>query len=681
MKKAYLSIPFLLLLIMAACSADKPKTDEPTTDLPQEEGDFVWQADRFADIKVVRYQVPGFDQLSVEQKKFVYYLTQAGLSGRDIMYDLNYRHNLKIRKALESIIANYEGEKSGTDWEAFMTYAKQFWFAGGAHHHYSMNKFTPGFSKEYLATLLEETKTTLADEAVNAIFDPELDAKKVSLDAAQDMVLNSAVNFYDPDVTQKEVEAYYANLIGDGSEEPIEYGLNSKIVRNEDGTIGESVWHANGMYGAAIKEMIKWLELAKGVAENDKQAEALGKLIEYYQTGDLKKWDEYNIIWCSTKDGDIDYITGFVEVYNDPLGYKGSFETIVQIKDFDASARMKVLAENAQWFEDNSPILDKHKKENVVGVSYNVVTVAGESGDASPSTPIGVNLPNSRWIRAKHGSKSVSLGNIINAYDQASGPGMSSEFAHDEEEIARGKEHGELAGKMATALHEVIGHASGQMEPGVGTPKETLKSFASTIEEARADIVALYFIMDPKMIELKLIPSLEVGKAEYDAFISNGLLKQLRRLELGEQIEEAHMRNRSLIAKWVLEKGQPDNVISRVERDGKTYYEINDYDKLRVLFGELLTELQRITSLGDYDAAKSLVETYGVDVDPAIHQEVVTRAEKLNIAPYGGFINPKLVPVTDDAGTITDIKVEYPTNFVEQMLRYGKEYGFLPVEN
>lgn len=666
----------MVIILMSACQSEVNQETEI-----QETDTFEWQADRFADLRVLRYQVPGFDKLSLDQKKMVYYLTQAGLSGRDIMYDMNYRHNLKIRRAFEKIAENYKGDQDSDEWNALMTYAKRMWFSNGIHHHYSMNKFKPEFSREYFEKVLQESDASLEDEVLEVIFNPEIDAKKVSLDISGDLVLNSAVNFYDPDVTQEEVEAYYASIIDKTDDEPISYGLNSKVVRKGNGEVGEEVWHAGGMYGPAIMEMNKWLKKAMEVTENQKQKDALALLIEYYKTGDLEKWDDYNIIWADTKKGDIDYITGFVEVYNDPMGYKGSYETIVQIKDFDASQRMQVLAENVQWFEDNSTILEEHKKKNVVGVSYNVVTVAGEAGDASPATPIGVNLPNATWIRAKHGSKSVSLGNIINAYDKASGPGMLREFAHDEEEVRLAEEYGELAGKLSTALHEVIGHASGQIEPGVGTPKETLKSYSSTIEEARADIVALYFIMDPKMEELGLVPSMDVGKAEYDSFISNGLLKQLRRLEMGEQVEESHMRNRQLIAAWAYEKGQEDNVIEKVERDGKIYYNITDYDKLRTIFGELLTELQRMTSKGDYEAAKELVETYGVKVDPEVHQQVLDRVATLDIAPYSGFINPRLVAENDEDGNIADIRVEYPDNFVEQMLEYGKEYSFLPDDN
>ncbi len=679
----YFQILFLATaFVLFGCNSDTDRSgSQSETATTVDEEDFEWQSDRFADIRVLRYQIPGFEKLSLDQKKLVYYLVEAGLSGRDIMYDMNYRHNLKIRRAFEKILSNYKGDKNSAEWGELMTYAKRTWFANGIHHHYSMNKFEPGFSKEYLVGLLNETDTQLDEEVLKAIFDPNFDAKKVSLDTKGDLVKNSAVNFYAPDVTQKEVEDYFASKIDTSNSEPISYGLNSKMVKGLNGEISEKVYHADGMYGPAIKEMIKWLTKAMDVTENDKQRKALQLLIEYYQTGDLEKWDAYNIEWASTKSGDIDYITGFVEVYNDPMGYKGSYETIVQIKDFDASERMQVLANNVQWFEDNSTILDKHKKENVVGVSYNVVNVVGEAGDASPSTPIGVNLPNANWIRAAHGSKSVSLGNILDAYDKASGPGLLKEFAHDDEEVERIEKYGDLAGKLATALHEVIGHASGQIEAGVGTPKETLKSYSSTIEEARADIVALYFLMDPKLIELGLVPSDEVGKAEYDMFISNGMLKQLRRIEPGEVIEESHMRNRALITNWAMEKGAKDNVISKVERDGKIYYNINDYEKLRTIFGELLTELQRMTSEGDYAAAEAIVENYGVKVDPVAHQQVLERTKKLNIAPYSGFVNPKLVAVTSKGGEITDIKVEYPDNFVAQMLEYGEKYSFLPDVN
>jgi len=674
---------FLFLSLMVfACG-------EPTIQVPVETvevnattstDNFLWQTETFADIGVLRYQVPGFDKLNLDQKKLVYYLTQAGLAGRDMIYDQNYRHNLTIRRTLENIIKNYKGDKNTKEWNGLITYAKRVWFANGIHHHYSMDKFTPGFSQDYMLSLLKDVNTSLSDEVMAVIFDPAVDNKKVNLDPSKGLVKGSAVNFYDADITEKEVDAFYAAK-ADNSEEPVSTGLNSKVIRGVNGRLTEKVYAANGMYGAAIKEVIKWLEKAVTVAENPAQGDALKLLIEYYQTGDLKKWDEYNIAWVQATEGDIDYINGFVEVYNDPKGYKGSYENIVEITDFEASAQMKVLADNAQWFEDNSTIAKEHKKADVVGVSYKVVAVAGESGDAAPATPIGVNLPNANWIRAKHGSKSVSLGNIISAYEAAAGPGMLKEFAHDEKEIELAQKYGPKADKLGTALHEVIGHASGQINEGIGTPKQTLKSYASTLEEARADIVALYFIMDPKVVELGVLPNADAAKAEYDSYISNGLMKQLRRIELGKDIEESHMRNRQLISAWVYEKGMAGKVIEKVVRDGKTYFNINDYSKLRVLFGDLLKELQRIKSEGDYEAGKTLVERYGVKVDAAIHQEVLDRSKDLNIPAYSGFINPVLVPMTDADGNITDVQVTYPDDFTEQMLYYADKFSFLPNEN
>ena len=681
-------ITSFLLLFLMSCSEPSQKANQALADsddnsfpsVQQESSDFIWSPESFADKRIIRYQIPGFEQLSVNQKKLVYYLTEAGLAGRDIMYDQNYRHNLKIRRGLDKIVENYKGDRQSDQWEAFMKYTKNVWFSNGIHHHYSMDKFHPDFSKDYFSSLLADVGYDLEEEVLQAIFDPATDAKKVNLDPDKGLVKGSAVNFYDPNITEAEVDAYYKNKVKKGDQTPVSYGLNSKLVKTSSGQLEEVVYSANGMYGDAIKEIIKWLEKAVTVAENEPQREALKLLIKYYQTGDLKTWDDYNIAWVEATEGDVDYINGFVEVYNDPKGYTGSYENIVEIKDFDASARMGVLAENAQWFEDNSSIESQHKKENVVGVSYKVVAVAGEAGDASPATPIGVNLPNANWIRAKHGSKSVSLGNIIEAYDKASGPGILTEFAHDEEEVTLTKKYGGLGDKMATALHEVIGHASGKLEPGIATPKETLKSYASTLEEARADLVALYFIRHPKLIELKLLPSLDVSKAEYDSYIRNGLMTQLRRIEPGKDIEESHMRNRQLIAAWVYEKGKEEKVIEMVKKDGKTFFNINDYDQLRSLFGELLKEVQRIKSQGDYEAGRRLVEDYGVKVNQDIHQEVLARSKQLNIPPYGGFINPRLVPVLEE-NKIVDIKVEYPQDFTQQMLRYGKEYNFLPDVN
>lgn len=663
----------LLSILLMSCKSDSDTSSDST----DADSDFQWQVDRFGDVRVLNYQIPGFDRLSLDQKKLVYYLVEAGLEGRDIMYDQNYRHNLEIRQALDAIIENHQEDDATENWENFLLYAKRVYFSNGIHHHYSMDKHKPGFDQAYFQMLLDENDMAMSEEALKAIFDPAFDNKKVNLNPDKGLLKASAVNFYDPSITAAEAEAFYKEKSKGASKlRPLSYGLNSKLVKDDAGNISEMVYKADGLYGSAIQEIIGWLEKAQTVAESDAQRAGFRFLIDYYKTGDLDTWDKYNIAWVKATEGDIDYINSFIEVYNDPLGYKGSYENIVEIKDFDASERMAVLAENAQYFEDNAPIKPEHKKENVVGVSYKVVSVAGESGDASPATPIGVNLPNANWIRAAHGSKSVSLGNIINAYSNASGSGLLKEFAHDAEEIARIEEYGELADKMGTALHEVIGHASGKINAGVGTPKETLKSYASTLEEARADIVALYYIMDPKLEELGLIPSKEAGMAEYDSYIANGMMKQLQRIELGKEIEESHMRNRQLIASWAYEKGMQDTVIQKIVKDGKTYFDIQDYDKLRAIFGELHMELQRIKSEGDYAAGKALVENYGVKVDPAIHKEVLDRVAKLDIAPYSGFVNPVLKPIMK-GDSISDIEITYPAGFIEQMLDYAGRYGNL----
>lgn len=673
MKKYFWLLP--LFALFACQPAQEPAETLEELTVPADD-EFVWSPESFADKSIVRYQVPGFDQLSLDQKKLVYYLTEAGLAGRDIIYDQNYRHNLAIRHAVDAVMANYSGQRNSTDWEAFELYAKEMWFASGIHHHYSNDKFKPGFSQEYLAELLSDVGASLTEEELAAIFDPAKDNKKVAQEG-DDLVLASAVNFYGPDITQAEVETFYADLKADLEDPRVSIGLNSRVARNEDGKLYEQVYSADGLYGSAIQEIIKWLEKAVSVAENEPQADALRKLIEYYRTGDLVTWDEYNIAWVKATKGDIDYINSFIEVYLDPMGLKGSYETIVQIDDFDASSRMAKVAENAQWFEDNSPVLPQHRKPTVTGISYKVVTVAGEAGDASPSTPIGVNLPNANWIRAEYGSKSVSLGNISHAYSQANGPGLLTEFANDEEEKARATAHGQIAGKMITALHEVLGHASGQLEEGVATPGETLKNYASPLEEARADLFALYYITDAKLNELGLIDTDEVGKAAYDNYLRNGLMLQLRRIEPGQNIQQAHMRNRQMVASWVMERALASGAVEMPVRDGKTYIDIKDYAAMRTLFGELLQEVQRIKSQGDYEAGKTLIEGYGVQVDQAIHQEVLKRSESLNIPPYGGFINPRLVAVQDAQGNITDINVEYPDDFTEQMLEYAQKYTYL----
>ena len=642
---------------------------------------FKWEVDHFSDTRILRYQIPGWDQLSLQQKQLAYYLTMAGLSGRDIMWDQNYRHNLKVRRALESIIKNYKGERSGAQWDAFMVYAKEVFFSNGIHHHYGMDKFIPECRRSYFDSLLTNSGSSMIKEVADILFDPTIDNKKVSLDPTKDLVLASAVNFYGEDVNQKEVEAFYAAMEVKGDLTPLSYGINSKVVRGADGKLMERPWKVGGMYGQAIEQIVMWLQKAQGVAESPEQAKVFGLLIEFYRTGDLKKWDEFNIAWVMDKSSTVDLINGFVEVYNDPLGKKGSYESCVEVIDPVATRNMRAIQENAQWFEDHSPLMEEHKKKKVVGITYSFINTVGEAGDAAPSTPIGVNLPNANWIRTSHGSKSVSLGNISDAYDKSSGKGSLEVFCHDTEEVDRAIAHGALAGKLHTALHEVIGHASGQLEPGIGETDATLKNYASTLEEGRADLVALYYMMDPHMVEIGVMPSLEVGKAEYDSYIRSGLLVQLRRLKPGANIEEAHMRNRHWVSAWCLEKGMKDSVIAVVQRNGETYYDVRSYEKLRVLFGELLREVQRIKSQGDYESGKALVETYGVKVDAALHAQVLERAKKITTAPYAGFIQPRLMPVMNAKGEITDVKVEYPDDFVKQMLEYGEKFSFLPDEN
>lgn len=657
------------LLIISSCQEN---TEMKVTD---NENNFQWQIDRFEDVKILRYKVPSWSGLSPKQRIYAYHLTQAGLAGRDIMWDCNYRHNLEIRRALESIISNENVDHSTKEYKDFEVYAKRVFFANGIHHHYSNMKFDPKFDVDWFFKTLRTLDFQLSSEAQRAIFDPDFDVKKVNRADGVDLLLTSAVNFYGPDVSQIEAEKFYSLKTNFDPKRPISHGLNSRLSRDTDGNIYEDVFSAKGRYGQSIQQIIKHLEKAMFTAENDGQAEALALLIEYYRTGDLSKWDDYNIAWVSMTDGDVDYINGFVEVYNDPMGYRGSYETVVQIKDFDASERMGVVADNVQWFEDNSPIDETHKKDSVVGVSYKIVSVVGEAGDSSPSTPIGVNLPNANWIRAEHGSKSVSLGNIEDAYHQSSGKGMANEFSFSKMHRERAEKFGELGSKMHTALHEVVGHASGIINPGVGTPKETLKNYSSTLEEARADLVALYFILDDKMQELGLMKNKEAGYAEYDSYISNGMMLQLRRILPGDNIEEDHMRNRQLVASWAFERGMEEKAIERKITDNKTYFVINNYDKLREYFGELLNEIQRIKSEGDYEAGRILVENYGVKVDSEIHEEVLRRSKPLNLAAYSGFVNPEMIPIMNNDSVI-DIKIIYPKEFLGQMLHYGTHYSF-----
>lgn len=679
MKRTKITLLALASVLLFSCTAQQSATSAPT---PQEQSAQTGQnsIDRFADIEVLKYEVPGWNDLTLKEKEYVYYLSQAGYAGRDIIWDQNYEHNLKIRRALEHIYQNYSGNKTTQDWKNFEIYLKRVWFANGIHHHYSNEKMKPTFTRAYFDQLLKETNTPLNSTVADVIFNDK-DSKKVNLDLKKGLLEGSAVNFYGQGVTAEEADKYYANMKSPDPQRQLSTGLNSKLVK-ENGKITEKVWKSGGMYGTAIDQVVKWLEKARTVTENQKQANALALLIKYYKTGDLKTWDDYNVAWVAATEGNIDYINGFIEVYNDPLGHKGSFESVVQIKDFDMSKKMDVLSKEAQWFEDNSPLLPQHKKKNVVGVSYKTVVVASEAGDSSPSTPIGINLPNADWIRAEHGSKSISLGNIIDAYDKAAGSGRLKEFVHDDDELRLANKYGELASKLHTALHEVVGHASGQINPGVGTPKETLKSYASTLEEGRADLVGLYFLYNPKLQELGLVDDWKsLGREAYDSYIRNGLMTQLVRLEPGADIEESHMRNRQWVSAWVFEKGKKDNVIEKVVRNGKTYFNITNYDKLHDLFGQLLRETQRIKSEGDYNAAKNLVENYGVKVDQTLHKEVLARNAQFSEAPYRGFVNPYITPVVGTNGKAIDYVLKYPKTFAEQMLYYAKEYSFLPDHN
>ncbi len=671
-------------LSLGSCSSDNKKAGAETA------SNFEVECDQFADLQVLRFEIPGFETLTAQQKELAYYLYEAANCGRDIIYDQHYKHNLRIRKTLEAILTSYNGDKNSEDWKNFETYAKRVFFSNGVHHHYSNIKFVPTCSAEYFAKLVAgsdaaaipmngQSAEDFIKEMTPIIFDANLDAKTVNLASGIDNVTASSNNFYEG-VTQKEVEAFYASKIDPNDAQPISWGLNSKMTK-ENGVIVEKVWKQGGMYGAAIDKIIYWLEKAVNVAENDKQKKALTLLVEYYKTGDLKKWDEYNIAWVNDTESRLDVVNGFIEVYGDAIGKRATFESVVSLKDLEATKRIAAIAKEAQWFEDHSPISDSHKKKDVKGITAKVITVIQEAGDAAPSTPIGINLPNANWIRQQHGSKSVSLGNIVHSYNVvgAKSP-MMKEFALTQEEIDRNAKYGSLGSDLHTDMHEVIGHASGIINPGVGDPDQTLKNYASTLEEARADLVALYYVMDPKLVELGVMPSLEVGKTEYDNYIRNGLITQLTRLNIGENLEEAHMRNRQLNAKWAFEMGKKDNVIEFVKKDGKTYVKVNNYEKLRELFGMLLKEIQRIKSEGDYKAATDLVEGYGVNVDQTLLKEVKERFEKLNVAAYKGFVQPKLVPVME-GDKIINVNVEYPNNFLQNQLELGKNYGFLPVKN
>jgi dipeptidyl-peptidase-3 len=651
------------------------------------EEEFTYQVDRFEDISVLRYRLPGFENLTAGEKEFIYYLSEAALCGRDILWDQNFRYNLVIRKTLEAIIDTYSGDRTGAEYEAFITYVKRVFFANGIHHHYSNDKFVPGFSEEFFAQLVmgsdterlplsvDQSAAQLVEMLTPIMFDPTLYAKKVNQAAGVDMITSSASNFYEG-VTQQEVETYYSSLADPSDPRPVSWGLNTKVIKS-DGKVTEVPWRSGGMYGQAVDKIIYWLDKARMAALSEKQKMELDILIDYYKTGDLKAWDDYNVMWAGNTGLSVDYINGFIESYNDPLGMKATWEAVVDYKDMEASKRTALITENAQWFEDHSPVDPQYRKEKVTGVAASVINVAMLGGDCYPASPLGINLPNSNWIRTESGSKSVTLANITDAKDiVARGSGFLEEFAYDQAEIERAVKWGSLADALHTDMHECIGHASGKLAPG--TDPNALKNYASPLEEMRADLFALYFMMDPKMTGIGLVTSEDVAKTQYDNYIRNGLLTQIVRILPGKDIEQAHMRCRSSIAHWVFEKGKAADVIEVVSRDGKTYVRINDYAKLRDLFGDMLREVQRIKSEGDFEAGRNLIENYGVKIDQELHKEILARYARLDLAPYIGFVNPVMTPVTDRDGRITDVTIEYCSDFLGQMMEYGRSYSFLP---
>lgn len=652
--------------------------------MEQQEDTFEYQVEQFADLQILRYRVPGFEKLSLRQKQLIYYLSQAALEGRDILYHQNGKYNLPVRRLLEAVYVAYKGPRDTDEFRAFEVYLKRVWFANGIHHHYSCDKFVPGFTPDYLRSLVEslpadalplaegETCTKLCNRLFPVIFDPEVMPKRVNQADGEDLILTSAANYYEG-VTQQEAEDFYAAMKTPGETEPVMYGMNSRLVK-KDGVVQEEVWKIGGMYGEALQKIVSWLDKAAEVAENDRQREVIRLLTEFYRTGDLKTFDAYSIVWLKDTDSRVDFVNGFIESYGDPLGIKASWESIVNFKDLEATRRTELISENAQWFEDHSPVAPQFRKEKVKGVSAKVITAAMLGGDLYPSTAIGINLPNSNWIRSVHGSKSVTIGNLTSAYNQAArGNGFRDEFVYSPVEIGLLDKYADITGDLHTDLHECLGHGSGRLLPGVDP--DALKAYGSTIEEARADLFGLYYIPDPRMVELGLVPDAEAYKAEYYAYMMNGLMTQLVRIEPGCNVEEAHMRNRQLIARWALEQGAEQKVVELVVRDGKTFVRINDYEQLRSLFGRLLAEVQRIKSEGDYEAARQLVETYAVRIDPALHAEVLERYRQLHLAPYKGFINPVYTPCYDAEGRWTDVKVDYTEGYAAQMLRYSRNYA------
>ncbi len=644
------------------------------SDKAAEKGEFKYLIDEFADLKIMRYQVPGWDELSLQQKEYVYHLAEAAKYGRDIIWAQNYKHNLSIRKAVEKILENYKGDRSAEDFKKFEAYAKRLFFSNGIHHHYAEDKFFPECPKEYFQSLMEAAGAADA-ELLDIIYNPETaPARKTTGNV--DIVAESAVNFYEG-VTRAEVEKLYADMVDPSDKTPVSYGLNSKVVKGADGKVYEDVYKVGGLYGPALEKICAELEMAAAVAENQTQKDYIADLVAYYRSGDLKLWDEYNIKWVKDTLGTVDFVNGFVEDYNDPLGRKATWEGLVNFKDNEASRRTEIISENAQWFEDNSPVDSRFKKKEVKGVSAKVINVAALAGDCYPAAPIGINLPNADWIRREHGSKSVTIANLTSAYSKAaqeSPKNMLGEFAWSEEEIAAEKKYGDITGDLHTDLHECLGHGSGQLLPE--TSPNALGEYSSALEETRADLFGLYYIADPKLVELGILPDMEAYKAEYSSYIRNGIFTQFNRIELGKKNMEAHMQNRKLIADWCYEKGKAANVIEKKVRDGKTYFVVNDFEALRGLFGELLAEVQRIKSEGDYEAGKALVETYAVNIDPALHKEVKERYASLGLKPYGGFINPEIVPVEKD-GKVVDYRLEYNDSYLEQMMKYGKKYSTL----
>lgn len=665
--------------LLVACGAKKMA--ETSTD------DFNYKVDRFADIEILRYQVPDFDSLTLQQKELVYYLTQAALEGRDILYDQNNKYNLCVRRTLEAVYQNYSGDKNSEDFQHLTTYLKRVWMGNGIHHHYSEDKFIPDFTKEFFAKAVlnvdpktlpleqGETAQQLIDKLTPVIFDPTLYPKRTNQADGVDLIQTSGNNYYGEGVTQKEVEEFYGKMKDPTDPHPISYGLNSKLVK-ENGKLVEKTYKIGGLYSQAISRIVNWLEKAAQVAENDKQKAVINTLIDYYKTGDLRTFDEYAILWVEDLASQVDFVNGFTESYGDPLGMKASWESIVNFKNIEATKRTEIISANAQWFENNSPIDPKFKKEKVKGVSAKVITAAILAGDCYPATPIGINLPNANWIRAEHGSKSVTIENITEAYDKAAiGNGFAEEFMWSDEERKREEAFGSITDNLHTDLHECLGHGSGKLLPGVDP--DALKAYGSTVEEARADLFGLYYMADPKMVELGLLKDKDAYKAAYYQYMMNGLMTQLTRILPGKNIEEAHMRNRQLIAKWVFEKGKSENVVELRKRNGETFVVVNDYNKLRILFGELLAEIQKIKSTGDFEGAKQLVENYGVKVDHELHKEILERYKKLNLAPYKGFVNPVYSLVKDASGKITDVKISYEENYVNQNLRYSKDYSSL----